>query len=238
MIGIGIGCSPAQTPAALSPHVVLGTKLKIWWSANAVTLSGSNVTNVVDLSGNGNDGTPTGTPTWSASGGLSGRPRIIMPGGGVVIRSPTITLNQPTVVIAVFKPTLGTVNVSDVFFDGKQAFGCLFADDSGNGTYSYAGNVDAWSSRLADATWQCIRGKWLTGTNNSTQFINGVAKGTGNTGATTANGFCWGGTGSATRCAPSSFSDVFVLNADVAAAELTKLNRWLTNAYPGSGLIA
>lgn len=74
MLGSGVKSLVATSANPL--QIYTGGSLLLWCSAVNVTLSGSNVTSVLDMSGNGNSLGPAGTPTYSATGGVKGTPVV------------------------------------------------------------------------------------------------------------------------------------------------------------------
>lgn len=127
--------APGPTnPAAFTP-LALGSQLKLWLHAdNNLTLSGANVTNWGDFSGNGLDTVVTGTIPVVASA-INGRAGLSFPGGTAKMENAVANVLPAGSARTVFVVTKATSEYGGPLFEFQRTSGSRFTVGMFGATY-------------------------------------------------------------------------------------------------------
>jgi PKD repeat protein len=211
------------------------TGLQAWFkadSANSVHLSGSNVAQWNDCSGQGNDliqAAGANQPLYIA-GALNGLPVIEFNGTSDYMKTAPFTLNQPEDIFIVYKPILWGMNKT--IFDGYTTEAMSLEGFPSSPSVSlYAGTSYAASNSNATVGRFHIVECFYGGANsylkvdNSTQTI-------GNPGISNAGGFELGGMASyITYCSNIDVAEVIIYNRNLTNIEKLIVETYVSKKY-------
>lgn len=223
---MGVELLQALTPADL-PTLVAD------WDAEFKTLSGGNVTSLVDQGPHGNDMPDPGgglRPLWNATDArFQGQPSFSCDGLSQYLQW-LGTLNAPCTIFIVMSPdTLGAnppSGVHDIVTDGGTGIAAMVADQVNTAMVAGAGLIDG--HPLVEGQAYVITQRWGT---NGLLRVNKVTKASGNTASGNLGGLTLGAFRDGSRPSAVTFRRVVPVAGELSDTIIESIENYLTTAH-------
>ena len=218
---------------AKAPNTISG--LVGWYRADqGITLSGSNITQWNDLSGNGyNLNTVNGTaPTFAANGGANSTPCANFSGGGYIRGSfQSFTSGAARTAIIISKTTTPAAILQFIFNDSTlQGFGYALNSNKRAVYLTSVAEIDDTTSNATNS-WEAVA-VYSNASNQQGLYVNNNTHTVGGSGTVTASdGNFYLGSDSLGYFFTGSIAEIIYYNRVLTASEINNLNMYLANRY-------